>query len=442
MTVTPARPDRSGWSPGSVRPGDFRRLWIGETTSALGSSITSVALPLVALTTLGAGVVAVGLLQAAAWLPYLVIGLPAGAWVDRMPRRPVMIACDVASVVLFASVPVATWLGILTMPQLLGVALLAGVAKVFFSTAYRAYLPTLVDADELVAANARLQGGESAAQVAGPGVGGLLAQAFGAANGLLADAVSFVVSLLCLRGIRAREAPRAAVRRPLRSEIAEGMRFVARDRLLRVLVVFGGAANLALTAYGAITVAFLVREVGLSPGTAGLLLAVGSIGGVLGALFAPHLVDRIGSARALLLCKIGATPFGLLVPLTATGPRLACFAAGSLGLVAGVVAGNVISSGFLQAYCPPALMGRITTSMQVVNYGAIPIGAVLGGILAAHVGFRPALWVLMTGWMASSTVLLTSPIRGRRDLPTRPTAPRGSDTADQWKEHSRGGSAV
>jgi MFS family permease len=406
---------------GLLRQHDFRLLWIGETTSSLGSSVTSVALPLVALTTLHAGVIAVSLLSAAAWLPWLLIGLPAGAWVDRTRRRPVMMACDAVSLLLFASIPVATWAGVLTMAQLLLVALLTGVAKVFFATAYRAYLPSLVEAHDLVEGNSRLQGSESAAQMAGPGLGGLLAQAFGAANGLIADAISFLVSVVCLRGIQARE-PRVEVRRrALRQEIAEGMRLVARDRLLRVFMIFGGAANLVLTGYGAITVVFLVRGVGVSSGTAGLLIAAGSAGGVLGALFAPRLARRIGSARALLVGKVATTPFGLLIPLTGPGWRLGFFLVGSIGLVAGVVAGNVISGGFMQAYCPARLMGRITTSIQVVNFGAIPVGAVLGGLLASAVGFQPALWILFGSFVLASLILLAAPVRGERDLPTRPT---------------------
>ena len=279
-------------------------LWVGETTSALGSSVTSVALPLVALTTLHAGVVAVSLLAAAAWLPWLVIGLPAGAWIDRMPRRPVMIACDAVSLAAFASVPLAAAWDVLTMTQLLGVALLAGVAKVFFSTAMRAYVPTIVRRDHLVDANAKLLGAESGAQVAGPGLGGLLAQALGPATALLADAASFAVSLLCVRALP-REAPVGrARRRPLAAEIAEGVRFVARDRLLRVYVVFGALANLVLIGYGAITVPFLVHGLGVGPAQAGLLLAAGQVGGVAGAVGAPWIGRRLGKNRTLIVAEV------------------------------------------------------------------------------------------------------------------------------------------
>ena len=399
---------------------DFRLLWIGETTSSLGSSVTIVALPLVAIS-LHASVTMIGLLGAAAWLPWLLIGLPAGAWVDRMPRRPVMLICDAVSLALFVSVPIAAWGNVLTIGQLLVIALLAGTAKVFFATAYRTYLPALVPAEHLVDGNAKLQGSESAAQIAGPGLAGLLAQAFGAATGLLADAASFVVSALCLRSIRGVEPRREVVRRHLRHEIAEGLRFVARDRFLRPYIAFGGAANLALMGYQTILVVFLVREVGLNSGTVGLLIATGSVGGVVGAVIAPSLARRFGSARALLLCKVGLSPFGLLIPLSGSGARLAFFVIGSGIVVGGIVAGNVISAGFTQRYCPAELFGRISTSMQVVNFGTIPLGALVGGALAGVIGTRPTLWVMLLLFVASGAILLASPFRGRRDLPTEPS---------------------
>jgi MFS family permease len=404
---------------------DFRMLWLGETTSSLGSSVTVVALPLVAIG-LHAGVTVIGLISAAAWLPWVLIGLPAGAWIDRLPKRPVMLACDVVSLAVFVSVPIAAGLGGLTIAQLLVVALLAGTAKVFFATAYRTYLPALVPAEHLVDGNAKLQGSESAAQIAGPGLAGLLAQAFGAATGLLADAVSFLVSALCLRSIRGVEPSRTVMRRRLRHEIGEGLRFVVGDRFLRPYVLFGGAANLALTGYQAILVVFLVREVGLGSGAVGLLIATGSVGGVLGATAAPRLAGRLGTARALLLGKVGLAPFGLLIPLTGSGARLACLVIGSGVVVGGVVAGNVISAGFTQQYCPAELFGRISTSMQVVNFGTIPLGALLGGALGGAVGTRTTLWLMLGLFVASGAILLASPFRGRRDLPREPSAADGT----------------
>ncbi|GII59998.1 MFS transporter [Sphaerisporangium krabiense] len=423
------QPGPSGRSParrgvgGLLRERDFRLLWIGETSSAFGSSVTSVAMPLVAVTVLHADALAVGVLTAAAWLPWLLIGLPAGAWVDRLPRRPVMLACDVVSALAFCSVPVAAWLGVLTIGHLMAAALVAGAAKVFFQTAYQVLLPSVVATADLREGNAKLQGGESAAQVAGPGAGGLAAQAFGAVAGLLADAATFVISAVCLLAMRAREAA-APVRETatLRRQIGEGMRFVLRDPYLRVLTLFGAMSNLFLVGYQAILVVFLVRDVGVSAGTAGGLIAATSVGGVAGAALATWISRRLGSARALIVCEVACTPFGLLLPAARPGPWLALGVAGALMVVAGVVAGNVIKGAFRQAYCPRHLLGRVSVTMQFVNLGTIPVGAVAAGALGDALGVRPAMWVAMAGVALSGLILFAGPLRRDRDLPTAPAA--------------------
>lgn len=401
---------------------DFRLLWIGQTTSKLGSSVTSVALPLVAVATLDASTFQVALLSAAAWLPWLLIGLPVGAWVDRMPRRPVMLACDLAALLLFLSVPVLAWLSWLTIGHLLAVAFGAGTASVVFHTAYQVYLPFLLDSDEVAEGNAKVQATEAAAQVGGPGVAGLMTQLAGAANALLVDAASFLASALCLLSIRARE-PRPARTRhsgTLRQEIGEGIRFVARDPYLRVLTVFGAISNIGLIGYQSILVVFLVREVGVSPGVVGMLAAATSMGGVLGAISATALARRFGSARTLLIAELGAAPFGLLIPLTTPGPGLALTIAGGFVIGTGVAVGNVLKSSFRQTYTPHNLLGRVTVSMQMVNYGTIPLGAVLGGTLGTTLGLQPALWAILTGLALSGLILLVGPLRQHRDLPARP----------------------
>ena len=398
---------------------DFRLLWIGETTSSLGSSISVVALPLAALTLLHASVFAISVLTAAAWLPWLVVGLPAGAWVDRLPRRRIMLTADLVSLTAFASVPAAAALGWLTITQLLIVALLSGTAAVFFATAYRAFLPALLNTEDLPEGNAKLQGSEQVTHVAGPGAAGLIAQATSAVGGVIADAASFAVSAACLSRIHVSEPPPTAPRRRLRSEIAEGLAIVARDPLLRMNAAFGCLANLVLTGYQAGLVYYLVKVIGLSPGVTGVMLSLTSLGGVLGALAARRIAARIGTARAVLLGKAGLAPFGLLIPLADRGPGLALFLLGSIAVIGGIVAGNVIWSGWVQAYYPARLLGRITTSVQVFNYGAIPAGAILAGLAASHLGVRPTLWIMLTGLVLSSLVLLLGPLRTLRDLPSR-----------------------
>ncbi|SDS95260.1 MFS transporter [Actinoplanes derwentensis] len=407
---------------------DFRLFWAGQTTSRFGSSITSVALPLVAVGTLHASTMQVAMLQAAAWVPWLLIGLPAGVWVDRLPRRPVLLVCDLVGLTLLLSVPVAAWLGVLGIGQLLAVALLAGVVSVFFQTAYQVYLPSLLDTGRLAEGNARLQGSEASAQVAGPGAAGLLAQAFGAVAGLAADAVTFLISGICLLAMRHREPDRTtpAARRALRSEIGAGLRFLIRDPYLRVMALYGAVANLAMHGYQAILIVFLIREVGLSPGTVGLTVAAMSTGGVVGALLATRIARRFGTAHGMLLCQIGAAPFTLLIPMTGPGARLALLITAGVVIGAGVVAANVIKGSFRQAYTPRHLLGRVLTGMQLLNYGTIPVGALLGGVLGTTLGLRPALWLTTGLTVAATGILLLGPIREHRDLPSTPVGSGGS----------------
>jgi len=405
---------------GLLRQRDFRLLWTGRTTSTLGNAISGVAVPLVALGVLHSGPVVLGLLNAASWVPWLVIGLPAGALIDRLPRRATMLVCNLIWTVLVASVPMAAWLGVLTVAQLLAVSLLGGVVSVFFSPAYQAYLPSLLARDELAEGNAKLQGSGQAAVVAGSGLGGLLIQAFGAVSGMVADAVTFVVSAVCLLLIRARE-PRAQAKSrdtSLRQEVRAGFRFVAHDPFLRVMTAGAAVDNLLLSAGHALLVVFLVRAVGVAAGTVGILIAFDCLGGVLGALIANRLARRIGTARALLALSLGSTPFGLLIPLTRGGWGLACFAAGLLIPSAGIVAVNVIGATFRQSYCPSDMLGRIATTGSVLSFSLIPLGALLGGVLGAGIGVRTTLWIVLGAGVLGKLILLIGPLRTVRDLPT------------------------
>jgi len=415
---------------GLLRQRGFRRLWIGETVSQLGNAMAVVGVPLVAVVVLHASTFVVGLLTAAGWLPWLVIGLPAGAWVDRWPARRVMIACDVASAVLYASVPAAAWAGWLSSGLVAAVALGGGAASVLFMTAYQVYLPSLVAPADLIEGNTKMQGSASAAAFAGPSLAGLVAQAAGAATALLGNAASFVVSAVCLLGIRP-DAPGPApapARDPLRREIAAGLSLVLRDPFLRQLSVFWAAANLALTGYTALQVVFLVRVVGLAPGAVGLLTAVPGLGGIIGALVTRRVTARFGTARGLLVATLGAAPFGLLIPLTGPGPRVACYVAGSLVLYTGLAVGNIVIAAFRQSYAPPGMCGRVTATMRFLIFGTSPAGALLAGGLGTWLGIRPALWVLLGAVTASSGLLLTRALTAGRDLPARPAARLGAAT--------------
>lgn len=397
---------------------DFRLLWTGQTVSWLGTAATQVAAPLVAVTTLHASAFQVGLLGAAIWLPWVLVGIPAGTLVDRLPRRPILVGCDLVSAVLMVSAPVAAWLGLLTLTQLLLVAFLAGVAEVFSATAGQVFLPTVLPPDQLAAGNARLQGGASAAQVAGPGFAGLLAHLGGPVTALAADAASFVVSAVALLRIRARE---RRVADPGHESLAAaarvGLRFLVRDPYLRVMASAGSAANFALTAYQTVLIVFLVREVGLGPGMIGLLLSVASVGGVAGAALSGPVARRLGSARGLFTLEVASGISALLIPLTTGGQGLVWLVLGNAGVAAFVVAGNVISASFRQRYCPPELLGRVTASMRMVNYGTMPVAAVVAGVLATAVGLRATMWIGTAGVGAAALLLLIGPLTRSRDLP-------------------------
>lgn len=378
-------------------------------------------LPLIAVTSLHASALTVSLLNAAAWLPWLAIGLLVGAWIDQLSeRRWLMIACDAAAAAAFATVPLAWALGDLTVAQLLLVALVAGTAAVIFNTAYRVFLLDVVDGpDDRAAGNGALQGSASAANVAGPGLGGALVAAVGATNALLADCASFLVSALCLAAIRPRpRTPRAEISpAPLMHRIRDGLSYLRQDRLLLSLACFGGAANLALVGYQSILVVFLVRETHLHPGTVGLVMGLSGFGGMAGAWLARPLTARLGSARALLATKTVGGASALLIPL-ATSPTHAAFAvAGGFGVGAGIVAGNVITSTWMQGYVRPEVYARTGAASNVINYGTMPIGALLGGVLASTLGLAAALWVTTAMVPFGAILLYAGPLGGMRELP-------------------------
>ncbi|WP_433167545.1 MFS transporter [Kribbella sp. CA-247076] len=420
--VNPDAPGSRRQGPGAAsllrRHRDFRLLWVGETVSRFGTATASVALPLIAISMLEATTFHVGLLTAAAWAPWLLIGLPAGAWVDRRHRRPILLATSAASFLLTAAVPVAAWAGILTVHLLLTAALLAGGAAVLFQTAYTAYLPTLLDPADHAEGNAKLHGSASAAQLAGLGCGGLAVQFAGPSNALLIDATTFLVALACLGAIRFRERRTTLVRRA--GAIREGIALVAKDVWLRTLTLFGAVSNLALMGYQAIVVVFLVREAGLAAGTVGALIAAATSGGIVGAFAGRRLAARLGSARALLLCELGLPTLALLIPLSGVSPWF--YLVGAFGVSLGVVGGNVVKATFQQSYCPPELLGRLTATASFVNYGTIPLGALLGGTLGELLGLGTALWITTAGVPLAGLILLCSPMRRHRDLPTQAPA--------------------
>ncbi|MDA8297551.1 MAG: MFS transporter [Actinomycetota bacterium] len=397
---------------------DFLRLWGGESISDLGSQISMLALPILAVRTLHASTFSVGLLSAAGTLAFLLIGLPAGALVDRMARRGLMIAADLGRAAALASIPLAAGLGALTMTQLYLVALTLGVLTVFFDVAYQSYVPGLVAPGEVVAANAKLSSSSQVAQVAGPGAAGGLIQAIGAPLAMAFDAASFGLSALALRSIRTREVapPPKPARRRLREEIAEGVGFVARHEILRALTATTATANFFSAVITAVEVVFLVRALHTPPGIVGLLFAGIGVGGLVGALAAARIATRLGGARAVLV-GAGATVAGLAIPLSGPGLGLMAFGLGYGVSAVGIVVYNITQVSYRQRLCPPELLGRMNATIRFVAWGALPLGALAGGTLGTAIGLRPTLWIGALGQASAVGWLLASPLRSQRDFP-------------------------
>jgi hypothetical protein len=412
---------------------NFGLLWFGESISGVGSAMASVAVPLLAIAVLKAGPFAVSALTAAAFAPWLLIGLPAGAWVDRLPPRPVLIIADLAAGLLYGSLPVAAWLHVLTIAQIIVVELLAGVATVFFTLAYTVYLPVLVAADDLLEGNSKLSASSGVASISGRGLAGLAARAVGVATSLLFNAGSFLVSAGCLLAIRVREPHADLTRTPrsttLRADITEGLAFIWRDSLLRVLCIWPAVSNMAYGGVLAISVLFLVRVAHVGTAEVGLLVAAGDAGGVFGALVARRIATAIGTARTLLLSALAAGLGGLLIPLTGSGWRAVFFVVGSGVLTSAIVGGSIVLVSFRQTYTPADILGRTVASQRFVTFGVAPVGALLAGALSTAFGIRPALWVLVAIFALSGTILLNRNILRDRDLPQAPPVPPALPTA-------------
>jgi MFS family permease len=428
MTTEPEAPESSPPAVrrrrvgGLLRTRDFGLFWAGESISGFGSAITTVALPLVAVSTLHASTGMVALLTAATWLPWMLIGLPAGSWVDRWPRRRTLLTADLVSAAVLAAIPIAAWTGVLTVAMLLAAALAAGTSSMFFNLAFNAYLPHLLTPDDRLEGNARLQTSSQAAQVAGPGLGGLLAQLAGPVCGLLADALTFLVSAACLLSLRAGPEPRSArASRPrMIRQIAEGLEPWRHGGFLLPMLAVAATMNFGMMGLFALRIVFLVRTDGAAPGTAGGLISLGSLGGLLGAALARRAVARFGSARTYLIVSIATAPFMLLLPATGHGWRLLLFPAGSFVVLAGLGMGGVITFTFRANYIPPHLLGRVTAATGFVVAGTVPLGAATAGALATAFGIRAALWALAALFAVMPNFLLATSLRTMRDFPHRP----------------------
>jgi Na+/melibiose symporter-like transporter len=407
---------------------DFRQLWIGESISQAGSQLTQLALPVLAVTVLGAGARQMGLLAAAETLAFLLVGLPAGAWVDRWRKQWVLIGGDLARVLAFGSIPVAWWLDLLGLPQVYLVAVIGGTATVFFDVAYQSYLPALVSSAQLVDGNAKLQASESVMMVGGPAVGGLLLRVLSAPALIAADALSYLCSALFVARIRRVEvAPPRENRRPLRLEIAEGLGFVLRHPLLSRIAACTSISNLFSSIGFALMVLYQLRILGFDTSTVGLTFTLMAIGGLLGAVGTRWLTALVGEGRIIPLSILASSACAFTVPLAAQvsahWARLTLVALGGAALSAGSVIYNITQVSFRQRLCPEALLGRMNASIRFLVWGVMPIGGLISGALGGWIGIVPTLWVAAIGGLLAVAPVLFSPLIRLRVLPTGSTMP-------------------
>jgi MFS family permease len=399
------------------RDGEFLKLWSGQAISEIGSQVSQLALPTVAILLLGATPFQVGLLVACENLAFPVLGLVAGVYADRLRRRPIMIACDLVRLLALASVPIAFAFNVLAMPQLYVVALITGVGTVFFDVAYQSYLPALIQRGDLVEGNTKLQVTGSIAQMAGPALAGFLIQLIGPARAVAADAASFLVSVGSLVWIRRPEpAPNPATetgRRGFFSEMWEGIQVVFGNPIIWKIAGSTSTSNLGSNIFFAVYLIFAYRVLHLSPGTIGIIFGAGAVGGLFGALSASWVARRIGLGPTLFATIVIGGLAMILVPIAQLGFAVPLLLASTvIGSFTGPVY-NINQVSLRQAITPDRVQGRMNATVRTVIWGTLPIGALIGGVVGNAYGLMPAMYIGIAVATFAGFWILLGPIRLR-----------------------------
>jgi MFS family permease len=409
------------WPEGGLwRHSDFLKLWSAETVSQFGTQISELALPLAAIDVLHASAFEVAALTTVEFLPFLLVSLPAGVWVDRLPRRPILIAGDLARAGLLASIPLAYFFDALTIWQLYGVGFSVGIATVFFDIAYQSYLPSLVERGQIIDGNAKLEISRSAAQFGGPGVAGLLIGWLRAPAAILFDAISFLGSALFIFSIRKTEASRAdrAPRRKMRTELREGLSYVLRHPYLKNIAACTALFNFFGMLGFAILLVFARRELHLGPLAIGLALTIGNLGAMLAAFTANRISGRLGVGRTIILSSVIGGPMFLIIPFAPHGNAALVVIVPALivGTFTGVIY-NITQVSLRQAITPERIQGRMNSVMRFIVWGTIPLGSLTGGALASWIGLKETLIIAGAGCCLAFLPVLFSPIRSVREMP-------------------------
>ncbi|MFI7596868.1 MFS transporter [Actinoplanes sp. NPDC049681] len=394
----------------------FWRWWSAGTTSGIGTAVGGVALPLTALAVLDATPFEMGLIAAARYAAWIVIGLPAGVIVQRLPLRGTQVGADLARAAAVASIPLAWWAGHLTVAHLVVTALVISFANVLFDVANATFLPEIVDRDQLQSRNSLTSGTHAATELGGPSVGGVIVQVLGAVPTLLVDAVSYLLSAALLKTLPARRTAGPGRGAPMGEMIREGFAYVVRHPAMGPGMWAATAVNFVCGAQLALYPLYLVRDLHAAPGLVGVLLAADGVGTLIGAALTTRFTAAVGTARGLIVSGLVAAAGALVVPWGAGHRAYATFVLGNLAFAAGVVVLSVTTRTYRQTASPPELLSRVMATVRFVSWGAIPVGGLVAGALAGPFGARATLVALGAVTVCAPAAWLLSPVRGQRDL--------------------------
>lgn len=422
MTQDQAPPEAASETPprrhGLVRHRDFRRLWLGHTSTSAGLEFSYLAIPILAVQVLDASAFQMGVIGALQTAAFLVLSLPAGAWVDRWRKKRVLVSTDLLRGLLLATIPLAWLLDVLTLWQVYGVVLGVGCLTVFFDVAAQSYLPEIVDSDQIADGNGKLQAAQQVTMVGGPSAAAWVIRIIGAPFTLLVTAVGLMFSALFVSRIEHQEEPKDKTdRRPLLHDVAEGLRFVRGNSLLVRITATTGISNFASAGVDALLVIYILRVLGLNEAALGLTFSVGAIGGLLGAVTAARVARVVGEGRIIPVTAVVMALGSAGVPLASTGAPMAWLIGGTFVISWAVVVYNVTQVSFRQRLCPKPLLGRMNASIRFLVWGPIPLGAMVGGALGTWLGVLPALWVIVAVGTLAILPTMLSPLRTMRELP-------------------------
>ncbi|WP_137992788.1 MFS transporter [Streptomyces vilmorinianum] len=408
-------------APGGLwRDPDFLKFWSAESLSMFGAQISLLAIPLVAATTLDATPFQMGIVNAAQFAPYMLFTLLAGVWIDQSRRRPIMIVANFGRVLVLGLIPVLTALDLMSIGLLGVIVFFAATLTVVFDLAYQAYIPSLVGRSHLIEANGKLEGSRSLAQASGPGLGGVLVGLASAPVAVLLNAATYLVSAVSLLFIRRAEEPppRTAVEGSVASRIGAGLRLVWRNRYMRAIAGEAATYNLFNQALWAVLIIYLTRELGFSPVTLGLVMAMTGVGAFLGSLVAGRLGRRWGIGRTIMITMVIACGSPLLVPAAGGGKIATVIIVGGALMLngIGVVVSNIQVMSLRQTAVASEILGRANAGYRFLVTGTAAIGALLGGWLGGLIGLRATLFVVGGCTLLALLFIARSPLPRLRDL--------------------------